>query len=82
MTDWNNARISYSECNKVKREFMEMLYIKKEGTYFINLKTDLVKYNGCYDNMIALLKKTVRTLLEHGFSPRYKRRTWNRKKLI
>ena len=45
--DWNNVEISHSECNKGKREFMEMLYIKREGTYSINLKTDLIKYNGC-----------------------------------
>ena len=34
---------------------MEMLYIKKKGTYSINLKTDLIKYNGCYDSMISYL---------------------------
>ena len=36
---------------------MEMLYIKREGTYSINLKTDLVKYNGCYDGMISYSAK-------------------------
>ena len=53
--DWNNVEILHSESNKGKREFMEMLYIKREGTYTINLKTDLVKYNGCYDSMISYL---------------------------
>ena len=53
--DWNNVEILHSESNKGKREFMEMLYIKREGTYSINLKTDLVKYNGCYDSMISYL---------------------------
>ena len=53
--DWNNVEILHSESNKKKREFMEMLYIKKEGTYSRNLKTDLVKYNGCYDSMISYL---------------------------
>ena len=33
---------------------MEMLYIKKEGTYSRNLKTDLVMYNRYYDSMIGL----------------------------
>ena len=32
-----------SKSSKGKREFMEMLYIKREGTYSINLKMDLVK---------------------------------------
>ena len=32
------------ESNKGKGEFMEMLYIKREGRYSINLKTDLFKY--------------------------------------
>ena len=41
--DWNNLEILQSESNKRKKEFMEMLYIKREGTYSINLKTDLVK---------------------------------------
>ena len=49
---WNNVEILHSESNKGKREFMEILYIKRKGRYSINLKTDLVKYNGCYDNMI------------------------------
>ena len=53
--DWNNVEILHSESNKGKREFMEMLYIKREGTYSINLKTYLVKYNGCYDSMISYL---------------------------
>ena len=53
--DWNNVEILHSESNKGKREFMEMLYIKREGTYSINIKTDLVKYNGCYDSMISYL---------------------------
>ena len=34
---------------------MEMLYVKREGTYSINLKTDLIQYNGCYDTMIGYL---------------------------
>ena len=50
-----NAEILHSESNKGKREFMEMLYIKREGTYSINLQTDLVKWNGCYDSMISYL---------------------------
>ena len=50
--DGNNVKILHSASNKVKREFMEMLYIKREGTYSMNLKTDLVKYNGCYDSMM------------------------------
>ena len=53
--DWNNVEILHSESNKGKREFMEMLYIKRGGTYSINLKTDLVKHNGCYDSMISYL---------------------------
>ena len=53
--DWKNVDILHSECNKGKREFMEMLYIKKEGRYSTNLKTDLVKYNGCYDSMTSYL---------------------------
>ena len=53
--DWNNAEILQSENNKGKREFMEKLYIKREGAYSINLKTDLVKYNGCYDSMIGYI---------------------------
>ena len=32
-----------------------MLYIKRVGGYFINLKTDLVKYNGCYDRMMGYI---------------------------
>ena len=35
---------------------MEMLYIKREGAYSIHLKTDLVKYNGCYDHDGLYLK--------------------------
>ena len=42
--DWNNVEILHSEGYKGRREFMEMLYIKREGTYSSNLKTDLVKY--------------------------------------
>ena len=53
--DSNNVEISHSESSKAKREFMEMLYIKREETYSINLKTDLVKYNGCYGRMISYL---------------------------
>ena len=53
--DWNNVEILQSESNKEKREFMGMLYIKWEGTYSINLNTDLVEYNGCYDRMISYL---------------------------
>ena len=33
--DCNNVEISYSESNKGKREFMEMLYIKREGNKII-----------------------------------------------
>ena len=57
--DWNNVEILHSESNKGKRKFMEMLYIKREVTYSINLKTDLVKYNGCYASMIKLSLKTM-----------------------
>ena len=39
--DWNNVEIFLSESNKGKKEFIERLYIKKEGGYSINLKTDL-----------------------------------------
>ena len=53
--DWNNVEVLHLETNEGKREFMEMLHIKREGTYSINLKTDLVKYNGCYDSMISYL---------------------------
>ena len=53
--DWNNVEILHSESNKGQRGFMEMLYIKREGTYSIKLKTDLVKYNGCYDSMMSYL---------------------------
>ena len=34
---------------------MEILYIKREGTYFINLKTYLVKYNGSYDSVVGYI---------------------------
>ena len=34
---------------------MEMLYIKSEGTYSINLEMNLVKYNGCYDSMTGYI---------------------------
>ena len=34
---------------------METLYIKREETYSINLKTDFVKYNGCYDSIIGYI---------------------------
>ena len=51
--DWSNVEILHSENNKGKREFMEMLNIKREGAYSINLKTDLLKYNGCYDSMMG-----------------------------
>ena len=50
--DWANVKILHCESNKCKREFMEMLYIKKEKQNFINLKTDLAKLNSCYDSMI------------------------------
>ena len=53
--DWSNVEILHSENNKKKREFMEMLYIKREGGYSINLKTDLVKYNGCYNSMMGYI---------------------------
>ena len=53
--DWYNVEILHSESFTGKREFMEMLYINREGTYSINLQTDLVKYNGCYDSMISYL---------------------------
>ena len=50
-----NVEILHSESNKGKREFMEMLYIRRERTYSIHLKTDLVKYNNCYDSIISYL---------------------------
>ena len=53
--DWNNVEILLSESNEGKREFMEILYIKREGGYSINLKTDLVKYNGCYGSMMGYI---------------------------
>ena len=53
--DWNNVEILHLESNKGKWEFMEILYVKREGTYSINLKTDLVKYNECYDSIISYL---------------------------
>ena len=53
--DWNYVKILQLKSNKGKREFVEMLYIKKEGTYSINLKTDLIKYNGCYDSISSYL---------------------------
>ena len=53
--DWNNVEILHSESNRGKREFMEMLYIKIEGIYSINLKTDLVKHNGCYDSVVGYI---------------------------
>ena len=40
--DWSNVQILHSESYKGKREFMEMLCIKREGTYSINLKTMVV----------------------------------------
>ena len=43
---------------------MVMLYIKREGRYSINLKTDLVKYNGCYDSMIGYILKLLFQILE------------------
>ena len=60
--DWNNVEIWHSESNKGKTEFMEMLYIKREGTYSINFKTDLVKYNGCYDSMISYIWRRCSTV--------------------
>ena len=53
--DWINIEILLSDNNKGKREFMEMLYVKKEGAYSINLKTDFVKYNGCYGSMVGYI---------------------------
>ena len=55
--DWNVVEILHFESNKRKREFMEMLYIKREGRYSINLKKDLVKYNGCYDSTIGYVRR-------------------------
>ena len=49
---WENVKILHCESNKCKREFMAMLYIKKEKQNSINLKTDLAKLNSCYDSMI------------------------------
>ena len=53
--DWNNIEILHSESSKGKREFMKMLYIKREGTYSVNVKTDFVKNNSCYDSMIGYI---------------------------
>ena len=53
--DWNNVQSFHSESIKGKREFIEMLYIKREERCFINLKTDLVKYDGCYDSIIGYI---------------------------
>ena len=39
---WNKVEILHPASNKGKKEFMEMLYMKREGIYSINLKTDLV----------------------------------------
>ena len=50
--DWENVKILHYDSNKCKREFMEMLYIKKEKENSINLKTDLATFNSCYDSMI------------------------------
>ena len=38
--DWNNVEILNSESNKGKREFMDMLYMKRARTYSIHLKID------------------------------------------
>ena len=32
-----------------------IIYMKREGGYSINLKTDLVKYNGYYDSMMGYI---------------------------
>ena len=53
--DWNNVEILHSESNKGKLEFMEMLYVEIEEAYSIDIKTDLVKYNGCYDSMMGYI---------------------------
>ena len=42
MTDWKKVEIFHSGSDKGKKGFMEMLFIKKQGKYSINLKTDLV----------------------------------------
>ena len=60
--DWNNVEILHSESNKGKREFMEMLYIKREGRYSINLKTDLVKCNDCYASMMGYISRQCSTV--------------------
>ena len=61
-SDWNNVEILHSESNKGKREFMEMLNIKRERTYSINLKTDLVTYNGCYDSVVGYILRQYSTV--------------------
>ena len=60
---WNNVEILHWENNKGKREFMEMLYIKKEGNCPMNLKRYLVRYNGCYDTMMNYISNTSFTKL-------------------
>lgn len=50
--DWDNVTILHSESNERKREFMEMLFIKKQKNLSINLKTDLDKLNKSYVGMI------------------------------
>ena len=35
--DWSNVEILHSENNKGQSEFMEILYIRREGAYSINL---------------------------------------------
>ena len=36
---------------------MEMIYIKRERKFSMLSKTDLVKYNECYNNMIINFEK-------------------------
>ena len=50
--DCENVEILHYDSNKCKKEFMEVLYIKKEKENSINLKTDWSKLSSCYDSMI------------------------------
>ena len=54
--DWENVEILHYENNKINREFMEMLCIKKKKELFINLKTNLSKLNRSYETLVDLVK--------------------------
>ena len=46
---WNNVEILHSESNKGKREFMEMLCIKREGRYSLKFGNAFSKVRGCLE---------------------------------